>query len=114
MIQYIIEVDCEAIGSIYLRDIDLRNESGEFGIFIGEVKNKGKGFGGLATRVFIDYCFSLGFHRIYARILDSNIISKEMHRKAGFEIEGVARDMVYIAGTRHDVVFMSMINQYRV
>ncbi|MBR6019157.1 MAG: GNAT family N-acetyltransferase [Lachnospiraceae bacterium] len=109
VIQYIIEVEKNPIGSIYLRDVNLKNESGEFGIFIGEIGYHGKGYGTIATKMFVKYCFELGFHRIFLRVLDTNAAAQRSYIKAGFEYEGTARDMVYIDGIRYNVTFMSVI-----
>lgn len=111
VIQYIIEWDGRSIGSVYLRDIDLKNESGEFGIFIGETGERGKGIGSLTAKAFTEYCFELGFHRIFLRVLDTNAIAKGSYVKAGFILEGTARDMVYIGGVRYDVTFMSILKE---
>ena len=111
-IQYILEIgDTDfPIGSIYIRDIDLQNESGEFGIFIGEPDYIAKGYGGLAIKTFIPFCLSLGFHRIFLRVFKDNFIAQKAYINAGFSIEGIARDMVCINGYRKDIVFMSLIN----
>lgn len=111
VIQYIIEVEHHPIGSVYVRDVDLRNESGEFGIFIGEADHIGKGIGTKTTQCFIKYCFELGFHRIFLRVFDTNVIAKKSYGKAGFKIEGTARDMVYIDGIRYDITFMSVLKK---
>ena len=111
-IQYIIEVEESdfPIGSIYIRDIDLQNESGEFGIFIGEANYIAKGYGKLAIKTFISFCLSLGFHRIFLRVLKDNVLAQKAYLYAGFDIEGIARDMIFVDGRRHDVIFMSLIN----
>lgn len=111
-IQYIIEDanKCLPIGSIYIRDINLRDESGEFGIFIGEQEYAAKGYGTLAIQTFIPFCFSLGFHRIFLRVFKENVLANHVYFKTGFCVEGIARDMVFLNGKRHDIVFMSIIN----
>ena len=113
VIQYIIEIgnDRRPIGSIFIRDIDLKNESGEFGIFIGEEGCQAKGYGTRATRLFVPYCFSLGFNRIFLRVLAENVLAQNCYRKAGFQIEGVAREMVRIEDRPYDVVFMSVLRK---
>ena len=113
-IQYIIEVDESnfPIGSIYLRDIDLQNESGELGIFIGEKEYIAKGYGKLAIKTFIPLCFSLGFHRVFLRVFKDNILAQKAYLDVGFTIEGIARDMVCINGKRKDVIFMSLTNDF--
>ena len=109
VIQYIIEVNRIPIGSVYLQGIDLKNETGEFGIFIGEDNYLSKGYGTIAARLFISYCFSLGFHRVFLRVLSDNVAAQKSYYKVGFIKEGVARDMVFIEGKRKDIIFMSIL-----
>lgn len=111
VIQYIIEEQksSRAIGSVYIRDIDLKNQSGEFGILIGEDEYRGKGYGTETARLFIPYCFSLGFHRIFLRVLADNRHAVRCYRRAGFREEGTFRDMVKLDGRYQDVVFMSVL-----
>lgn len=110
VIQYIIEINDIPVGTVYIRNIDIDNESGEFGIFIGEKDYTSKGIGTKVTQCILAYCFGLGFHRIFLRVLSKNMAAIKSYQKSGFEKEGVARDMVCIDGDRYDVVFMSIIN----
>ena len=111
-IQYIIEDHGIPIGTIYVKDIDTKNESGEFGIYIGELSHISKGIGTNATELLITYCFELGFHRIYLRVLSDNERAKKCYLKAGFVEEGTAKDMIFADGKRFDVVFMSIIKKH--
>ena len=110
VIQYIIVDDGVPIGSVYIRDIDLKNESGEFGIFIGDFSKQGKGVGTSITRAFVSYCFNLGFHRVFLRVLSDNKRAISCYNKAGFRMEGKAKDMVVIDGSRVDVIFMASLS----
>ncbi len=112
VIQYIIQdtKDSISIGSIYIRDIDYQKNSGELGIFIGEKSRLGQGIGKKATEMLTDFCFSNGFHRIFARVLSDNSRSINHFKKSGFSVEGVAKDMEYLDGEYKDVVFLSKIN----
>ena len=111
VIQYIIEDENDPIGTVYIRDIDLKNESGEFGIYIGDPTKLSKGIGTKVAKLMVSYCFELGFHRIFLRVLDENTAACRSYLKAGFQQEGIARDMVCIDGKRHNVIFMSVINR---
>lgn len=116
VVQYIIVAKEEniPIGSIYFRDIDAKNHSAEYGIFIGEDSARGKGYGSEAAKLFVDFGFSeLNLHRIMLRVFADNLQAIQSYRNAGFEKEGVARDMVYQNGTYRDIVFMSIIEGER-
>lgn len=113
-VQYIIEVKGIPVGSVYFRNIMELYHSGEFGIFIGEENAIGKGFGFEATKLFVGFGFSyLNFHRISLRVLSGNKDAYKVYSSVGFRQEGLFRDMVYIDGKYHDVIFMAMLNDNR-
>lgn len=100
------------IGSVYLRDIDHKNNSAEFGIFIGEGDFIGKGVGTQATKAIIDFGFQeLHLHRISLRLLNQNQIAKHVYIKAGFKQEGLFKDMVFVDGKYMDIIFMAVIKE---
>lgn len=113
VVQYII-IDRDAdkpVGSVYFRDIDMKNRSAEYGIFIGEESARGKGLGSETASIFTRFGFeTLGLHRISLRVIAGNNQAEKSYENAGFAREGVFRDMVYLDGEYRDVVFMAMIN----
>lgn len=112
VVQYIIVVKEEnlPIGSIFFRDIDLKNHSAEYGIFIGEDSARGNGYGTEAAKIFVDFGLSkLNLHRIMLRVFADNLQAIQSYHNAGFQKEGIARDMVYQSGQYRDMVFMSII-----
>lgn len=114
VVQFIIQdnISQKKIGSVYLRDIDKQFRSAEYGIFIGEDDFRGKGLGSESARLIVDYGFrNLKLHRIFLRVFKNNIAAVSSYKKVGFEVEGIARDMVYLDGSYHDMIFMSMINE---
>lgn len=113
VVQYIIidRDDGKPVGSVYFRDIDMKNRSAEYGIFIGEESARGKGLGSETARIFTRFGFeTLGLHRISLRVIAGNSQAEKSYENAGFTREGVFRDMVYLDGEYRDVVFMAMIN----
>ena len=113
VIQYIIEEKetGKPIGSVYFRDIDKVNNSAEFGIFIGEDSARGKGYGTETTQLFIDYGFNtIKLHRVMLRVFQNNISAYNSYLKAGFQIEGVFKDMVRVNNVYYNIMFMSIIN----
>lgn len=114
VVQYIIEkkdLDNNVpVGSVYFRDIDYKNSSGEFGIFLGEENSRGIGIGAIATRLFVDFGHEdLGLHRIFLRLLSENIIAYKTYIRCDFKLEGIFRDMIKINDKFVDVIFMSSI-----
>ena len=100
-----------AVGSVYLRDIDHKHESAEYGIFIGDDSFRGQGIGTETAKLFTDFALDvLGVHRVFLKVLDGNTKARRSYEKAGFVYEGTFRDMVKLDGEFHDVVFMAKIN----
>ena len=115
VIQYIIEIknseDYTPVGTVYIRDIDYINSSGEFGIFLGEKDSRGIGIGSLTTKMFLNFAHKeFGLHRIFLRLLSENIIAYKTYINCNFNFEGVFRDMIKINEKYVDVIFMSSID----
>ena len=112
VIQYIIveRESGQSVGSVYFRDVDEKNESAEYGIFIGEPRARGRGLGTEMARLFTRFGLDvLRLHRISLKVLGSNEIARRSYEKAGFRTEGVFRDFVKLDGAFTDVVFMARI-----
>lgn len=87
--QFIITVkDTErGIGSVYLQKIDMKNKTAEFGIFIGEDDENGKGFGSEALQLITKYAFEeLGIGKLTLRVLEDNKAAKSVYEKNGWVI----------------------------
>lgn len=114
VVQFIIQDNKtkKKIGSVYLRDIDNIFKSAEYGIFIGEDDFRGRGFGSEAAKLIVDYAFKhMKLHRIFLRVFEKNTAAVTSYKKVGFEVEGIARDIVYLDDEYHDMIFMSLINE---
>ncbi len=112
VIQYII-VEHEtgkSVGSVYFRDVDEKNESAEYGIFIGESWARSRGLGTETARLFTAFGLDvLRLHRISLKVLGGNEIARRSYEKAGFQTEGVFRDYVKLGGKYTDVIFMARL-----
>ena len=112
VVQFIIyqKEDSKPIGSVYLRDIDGANEKAEFGIFIGEDTQRGKGYGREATELLCQYGFSeLNLHKIMLRVFAFNEAALCAYERAGFRKEAYFKDEVKINGEFLDMIFMAVI-----
>ncbi len=112
VIQYII-LDRESgksVGSVYFRDVDTKNESAEYGIFIGEASARRRGIGTETARLFTAFGLDvLRLHRISLKVLGGNAVARCSYEKAGFSVEGVFRDYARLDGVYTDVVFMAKL-----
>ena len=114
VVQYIIvdRGNGQSVGSVYFRDVDRKNESAEYGIFIGEATARGRGLGTETARLFTDFGLNvLHLHRISLKVLGDNEIARRSYEKAGFRTEGVFRDYVKLDGVFTDVVFMAILGE---
>lgn len=102
--------DNRKIGSVYLRDLDSANRKCEFGIFIGEEEYLGRGLGTEAARLILRFAFEeLNMNKVFLRLLAENRRAFKSYLKVGFREEGLSRQDVFVDGSFHDVIFMSML-----
>ena len=106
--QFIILLDGEAVGSVYLRDIDTDTKEAEYGIFIGEESARGKGVGTKSAKLILKYAFEeLGLKKIFLRVLKNNPGAVRSYEKAGFKkIDRV--DTLTVDGETLEVIFMEL------
>ena len=99
-----------AIGSVYLRDIDETHHKAEYGIFIGEEAALSKGYGTEAAQLMLQYAFeTLHLHKVMLRVLAENKRAQRSYEKAGFRKEAYLKDDVFLNGRFCDVILMACI-----
>jgi len=102
----------EAVGSVYIRDIDRQHQKAEYGIFIGDASCRGRGIGTAAAGLMIRYTFEgLGLHRLFLRVYADNRQAIGSYEKAGFVREAYLKDDVCIDGQFRDIVLMAILNK---
>jgi diamine N-acetyltransferase len=98
------------IGNCGLLDVNHRNRTAEFGLLIGEVDARGKGYGTEATRLMLDYAFTaLGIHNLMLRVFAYNLAGIRTYQKAGFREFGRRREAVWMGGRLWDTVYMECL-----
>ena len=58
---------------------------------------------------FSSHPIELNLHRIMLRVFSDNLQAIQSYHHAGFQKEGIARDMVYQNGRYRDMMFMSIL-----
>lgn len=100
------------IGNIALEHLDYKNGSAEFGIFIGDDENLGKGYGSEAIKLLTSYGFQeLRLHTIYLTVLDNNPRAKRAYEKCGFVECGRRHEALFRNGKYIDLIYMELINK---
>jgi RimJ/RimL family protein N-acetyltransferase len=99
------------IGKTYLESVNLRNRKAEFGIVIGEEEYRGKGFGTEATRLVLDYAFTvLGLNNVMLVVYEFNLAGRRAYEKAGFREFGRRRQAHLMGGRWWDVIYMECLS----
>lgn len=99
-------------GSIYLQNFEEQHHRAEEGIFLADDdKIEGRGIGTEAGRLIVDYSFySLGLHKLTARVLAYNKASRRMHEKSGYLQEGYLKEELFLDGKYQDLVLYGAIH----
>jgi RimJ/RimL family protein N-acetyltransferase len=98
------------IGLINIRDFANPHGTAEFGITIGDPADRGQGYGTEATRLLLDYAFTvLGVRNVWLDTPAYNTAAIRAYEKAGFREIGRRRGARLLAGRRYDVVLMDCI-----
>ncbi len=98
------------IGSISIHNIDHLNRNAFLGIFIGEEKNRGKGYGAEAIRLILHYGFkTLNLHNIMLSVNADNYAGIACYKKTGFKEAGRRREWVFKDGEYIDRLYMDIL-----
>jgi RimJ/RimL family protein N-acetyltransferase len=98
------------IGIVSLVQVDLISANACFGIIIGDKPYQGGGRGRDAMDMMLNYGFSmLGLHRVYLHVPAYNERAYSLYSSAGFKVEGVMREHVFLNGGYHDVNVMGLL-----
>ena len=98
------------IGNCGLHNLNFIDGRAEFGIFIGDKSNWGKGFGKDATRLILDFGFNiLNLHEIYLQVFEYNPAAMKLYEQVGFKKAGAFREAKVIGGRKFDVIIMDIL-----
>jgi diamine N-acetyltransferase len=98
------------IGTTNLDTIDRHHRKAEFGICIGERDLWGKGYGTEATRLTLDYAFTvLGLHSLVLYTASYNARALRAFARAGFREVGRRREALRLGEQFHDEVVMDCV-----
>lgn len=101
-----------AIGAVYLLNIDWVARSGEFGILIGEKTSQSRGAGEFATRSMLNHAFAdMNLHRADLNVLPGNERAIRLYKKVGFVEEGRLKQAIFKDGEYIDLIHMSILSR---
>lgn len=88
-VRLLIEQGHEAIGVLYLLNIDWIHRSAEFAMALAPTA-RGRGAGTEAARQGIAHAFEdLNLSRLHLSVLSDNFVAKQLYKKLGFVREGI-------------------------
>ncbi len=103
----------EEIGTIGFKNTNWISRNAELYISLGNEKYTeacGKGYGTDAVNTLCNFCFdSLGLHKIYLYVFESNARAIRCYEKAGFSVEGRLKEHHFFNGSFEDVLVMGKI-----
>ncbi len=107
---FIIYDDNQPQGCVYLKNIDLKNKTAEFGIFLKPNVARDKNIGTIATHKILEYGFDcLCLEKICLEVLSFNHRAIHLYKKFNFQVEGILRSHVIKDNKRTDVHLMGLL-----
>lgn len=106
-----IDNDGETVGLVELIELDHIHRRGEFQIIIAP-QEQGRGYASIATRLAIDYAFSvLNLRKIYLIVDKSNAAAIHVYEKCGFRREAELIEEFFGNGKYHNALRMCLFQQ---
>lgn len=101
-----------AVGLIDLFDFDPANQRAGVGIIIADEEARGRGYGGEALGLVMQYAFNtLHLHQLYANIDTANLASATLFTNFGFGLIGVKKDWIKRGNTYADEALYQLLNK---
>ncbi len=98
------------IGGCGLKDVDMVNRTALMGIFLGDRKHWGKGYGEEATRLLVDFTFTfVNLRSIMLEVFDFNPRAIRCYEKVGFKHVGRRRCSKLLGDKCYDEVLMDIL-----
>lgn len=109
---WVITLDGEDVGLLYLYDINRRHRRCYWGFYVASPKVRGRGVGSYTEYTCLRHVFDvMGFNKLCCEVLDGNQPVVDMHKKYGFQQEGYYRQHVIKGGEPKDVVALAMLKE---
>ncbi|WHH58339.1 UDP-4-amino-4,6-dideoxy-N-acetyl-beta-L-altrosamine N-acetyltransferase [Petroclostridium sp. X23] len=104
--------DMKPVGLVWLNNIDNLHRTAEWGFFMGSKEGRNAGYAVEAEYLLIKYAFEyLNLHRLYGHVFTFNKKVISMHKRFGFQLEGILREHVYHEGEYKNVAVVGLLKQ---
>lgn len=102
----------EHIGNIKIDPINLKDNSGEYGILMGSKEHWGKGYAKEASQVVIEFCFKVvSLKKIDLGVIENNESAVSLYKKLGFQTYQVIEKYGYYDGNDSKLIRMTLWNR---
>lgn len=102
----------ELLGNCSLMKIDRINRKCTLGIFIGEQKNRNKGYGTEALKLLLKYAFDFqNMHSVDLQVFSFNENAIKCYEKIGFKKCGIRHEAYFLEGKYYDELNMEMLEK---
>ncbi|WP_226545114.1 GNAT family N-acetyltransferase [Bacillus thuringiensis] len=102
--------DDRLIGFVAIHGIEWNNRAGLLAIGIGDINDRGKGYGRETIHLILKYAFyELNLHRVGLDVISYNKAAIELYKKMCFQIEGCMREAVQRDGKCSDRIIMGIL-----
>ncbi|MGE8203096.1 spermidine N1-acetyltransferase [Heyndrickxia sp. NPDC080065] len=109
--RFIVKNNDEMLGLVEIVEIDYIHRRAEFQIII-DPKHQGKGYATSATRLAMNYAFSvLNMRKLYLIVDKTNEKAIHIYKKVGFHVEGELIDEFFVDGDYHDALRMCIFQE---
>lgn len=106
----ILKEENRLIGNASLMDVDMLHQRAEIGLFIGDVQDRGKGYGQETLKLLIDYGFRfLNLKNIMLKVYSGNTTAVHTYLKCGFKEFGRRTKCLFVENQWHDEIFMEIM-----
>lgn len=98
------------IGNASIMNINHINQCAEIGLFIGDAKDRGKGYGQEIVKLLVDYGFRyLNLKNIMLKVFSSNTAAINTYKKCGFREFGRRTGCCFVENAWHDEIYMEIL-----
>lgn len=104
--------DDSLIGNCGIMNIDSISRTATVGIFIGDIENRGKGYGSEALKLLVSFGVNyLNLNNIDLHVFEFNENAMACYKKVGFKEYGRRHKAYYCDGKYHDIVLMELLKE---
>lgn len=108
----VLKTDERLIGAIELAELDLDNHHCSLGLFIGDRREWGNGYGAEAVELMLSHAFlTLRMNRVWLHVDEHNARALRSYEKLGFQREGLLRQDRYSDGRYVNTVAMALLRE---